>query len=393
MQSEAATNNASNHQVGWSKAYYFLYYGAASALIPYLVIYYQMNGLSGRQIGFLTGLSPLITLVSAPLWGGFADRTGRHRSLLNLALIGAGAAAIMLSLTQSFLFLIPVVIAYAFFMSPVMPLVDNSVMDMLGSARKRYGRLRLWGAVGWGVTAPVIGFLIERSGIRWSFIGYLVGLVLGLLVVNQLPIKSAGLGNGFRRGLKTLSTNRRWLAFLGLVFVGGISLSGVSSFLFIRMGDLGAAKTTMGLALTAATVSELPVLFYGEYFLERWGASGVLKTAIFFIGLRVLAYSFTEVPENFLWIQLLHGVTFSAIWMAGVSYAAEIAPAGLGATAQGLFSGTMLGLSSAVGSMLAGVLYQGIGAVAMFRWLGLLPLAGLLLYFGFERYWTFSRRT
>jgi MFS family permease len=70
-------------------------------------------------------MSPLLTLVSAPLWGGLADATQRQRLLLILAIAGSSLAVWLLSLFTAFLWLIPVVAAYAFFVAPIMPLADG----------------------------------------------------------------------------------------------------------------------------------------------------------------------------------------------------------------------------------------------------------------------------
>ena len=76
-------------------------------------------------------------------------------------------------------------------------------------------------------------------------------------------------------------------------------------------------------------------------------------------------------------IQLLHGPTFSLMWIAGVAYADRIAPPGLEATAQGLFSGVMLGIGAAAGAFLGGVLYEHVGLVVLFRLASLLSLVGV----------------
>ena len=142
------------------KAYYFCYYGAAASLIPYLPIYYQSIGLSGKEIGLLVAIPPLLMLIGAPLWGGLADATQQHKRLLMLAVALALGSVAVLSIISRFLILIPVVAAYALFIAPVMPLVDNTVMAMLGERSGKYGKQRLWGAVGWGISAPTVGWLI-----------------------------------------------------------------------------------------------------------------------------------------------------------------------------------------------------------------------------------------
>ena len=79
----------------WAPPIYFLYYAAAATLLPFLVIYYQDLGLKGSQIGLLAGLPPLLSWVSAPVWGMVSDITQRHKLSLLIAMSGA----ILLALT------------------------------------------------------------------------------------------------------------------------------------------------------------------------------------------------------------------------------------------------------------------------------------------------------
>ena len=86
-----------------------------------------------------------------------------------------------------------------------------------------------------------------------------------------------------------------------------------------------------------------------------------------------------QAPWLALPVQLLHGPAFSALWLAGVAYAAESAPEGAQATAQGLFSGVHMGLSSALGAFAGGWLLERSGGVAMFRWGTATTLVALIL--------------
>jgi PPP family 3-phenylpropionic acid transporter len=363
-----------------SKAIYFFFYGAAASLFPFLVIYYENLGLSGYQIGFLAGIMPLIALFSAPLWGGLADATQKHKILLLLAMSTSIVIAFALSNASAFLWLIPLVVLLAFFIAPIMPIVDNSVMDHLADHKDQYGKLRLWGAIGWGATAPVIGWVIERSDMSWAFYGYMILMSAALLVTWKLTVSQAGIGSKFWTGLRSLLSNPSWSLFLFTVFVFGIGSSVIQNFLFLYMNDLEASKTLMGLSLMFATISELPVLYFSDRLLNRFGSTGMIIFSMSFLVLRLLAYSFIRIPLLILMIQLLHGPTYSAMWVSGVSYAAKNAPHGMGATAQGLFSGVLLGLSAAVGAFIGGFLYENIGPVAMFRLIGFLVLLGIVLF-------------
>jgi len=369
----------------WSKAFYFCFYAAAASLLPFLALYYESLGLSGRQIGFLVGISPLVNLVGAPLWGALADISRRHKLIWSITITGAITMALVLSQISFFLLLIPTVLVFALFASPIIPLADNAVMALLAKRKDQYGHQRIWGAIGWGIAAPLIGQMIDTQGLNWSFWGYAVILFVGLLIVQKIPFNQASQPVPFWRGARRLLSNRSWLLFLFLVFVGGTGQAVIHNYLFLFMNDLGASKTMMGFALTIATLSELPMFFFADRLLTRWSAKGLFVFGTVLYVVRALALSYIQAPLMVLITQLLHGLTFSAMWVAGVSYADEIAPPGLGATAQGMLSGIFMGISAATGAMLGGFLYQDLGGALMYRTMAIIVAVCILIFFLFQR--------
>lgn len=362
------------------KTFYFLYYAAAASLLPFLVLYYEHLGLSGGQIGVLTAILPLVTLFAASFWGGLADATQQHRPLILLALSGVILLALVILLSTTFLSLVWVIIAFAFFVAPIVPLLDNSTLAYLGEHKNQYGRLRLWGAVGWGMAAPVVGWLVEQSDLNWSFYSYIGLMFAGLLVAFRLPIRQTRISAPFWQSVRLLlGNNRQWLLFLIVVFGAGVGSAIVHNYLFLYMELLGTGSTLMGLALTVATLSELVIFSSSDRLLNRWGIKNVLLLALAALAVRLLAYAVISNPWLILPVQLLHGLSFSALWAAGVAYADRIAPPGLGTTAQGLFTGVFMGLAAAVGAFIGGVLYENIGLSWMFGSAGLSLLAVLFI--------------
>lgn len=367
------------------KAYYFSYYAAMAGLMPFLVLYYRQVGLNGGQIGLLAGLPPFLTWLAAPLWGALADATQRHRQLMVAANVGAIAAVLGLAQAQSLRGLLLLVMVYAIFNAPLMPLVDNSVMALLGERSADYGKQRLWGAVGWGVAGGIAGLLVDRWGISFSFFAFAVWMALGLAVALRLPISHAAIGRPFWVGLAGLLRDRRLAVFLITMLMAGIGMSTVNSFLFLYLEDLGARASLMGLSLTIATLSELPVFFFSGLLLHRWGARVLLLLSLTIFVLRLAIYAAFPLAEIVLAANLLHGLTFSASWVAGVTYANQIAPPGLGATAQGLFSGVTMGLGAALGALTGGLLYETAGPGVMYGVVAVCVAAGVLFFALAER--------
>jgi PPP family 3-phenylpropionic acid transporter len=180
-------------------------------------------------------------------------------------------------------------------------------------------------------------------------------MLVGLLIAVRLPVAQKSIGSGFGKGLRDLLQDQRWYLFLLVIFVAGFGDALVRNYWFLYLDDLGASSLLMGFSLTIGTISELVVLFYSSRLLKRLGTRKLLVLGASAQALRLLAWSVIGDPYLALSFQLLNGLALGALWMAGVAYAKQIAPEGMGATAQGILSGVYFGFSSAVGALLGGL--------------------------------------
>jgi PPP family 3-phenylpropionic acid transporter len=374
-----------DHRRFTAASFYFIFYAGGACLFPFLTLFYAERGLTGTQIGFLSALPPMINLFAAPFWTALADSTGKHKQILMLTIVGAISASMLVLYAGKGAWIILMIAILAFLSAPIMPLMDNESMRMLGGKKQQYGRIRMWGAIGWGVSAPVLGGLIETYGLQWSFWGYAALIFIGFLVASRLEFSSGGVAGPFWQGMKHFGKNHSWLLFLSVVFIGSVSLSTVSNYMFLYMDNLGISKWIMGIALTVATISEIPVLYFANRLLEKMNAFTLMLLALFFVGMRVLLLSFASTAVMFLLIQLLHGFSFSLAWSAGVSFADQIAPPGLTATAQGMYAAVQLGIGTAAGAILGGFLYQTLGAVQMYRIIAVMITIAIPVFYLLDR--------
>jgi hypothetical protein len=61
---------------------YFLFRFSTGIPNPFMTLYMQHVGLFPDTIGTLQAIRPLVTMLSAPIWGGLADGTGRKKLVL-----------------------------------------------------------------------------------------------------------------------------------------------------------------------------------------------------------------------------------------------------------------------------------------------------------------------
>jgi MFS transporter, PPP family, 3-phenylpropionic acid transporter len=365
----------------WPFGFYFLIFSSVAFIGPYIVLYYQSLGFTGAQIGLLTGVTPLISLLGAPFWTGLADATRKHRLIMSMALTAGLAAMLVFPLLTAFLPIILLAGLYNMFFSPVTALADSATMAMLGPDKSMYGRIRLGGTFGFGLSAPLAGMLVQTYGLRAAFWGCAALMFLSLLVSQKFVYSKLRDGAFSLKNMGVLLTNPRWVYFLLLAFAGGFGIASSHYYFFPYMKELGASETVAGLALSIGTISEVPLLFYGNKLLKRFRASGLLILSVSTTALRLLLLASTSNPNLVLGYQLLGGLTFPVLWIAGVSFADEYAPPGMKATAQGIFNAVVIGFGLAAGGFLGGILLENLGGRGLNLVFGLIVL-GMASVFG-----------
>ncbi len=363
-----------------SFTFYFLYFASLAATIPYLVLFYKHQGFSGWQIGILTSLGPLASLVGSLGLTSFADATRQHRLVMLISGLVAIGVILLFPITTQFPVMMLLVLLYSIAFAPVISLADSATMYMLGTEQSLYGRVRVGGTIGWGLFAPLIGIMIDRWGINWIFAVYAVGLFLAIILGmffkhSPSPTKR----EPFLKGIKILLSNPDWVFFLQMAFIGGVGMTVIHTYQSLYLESLGVSKSIIGLSQLVTTISEVPILFFGNYLLKKFNPKGLLLIAIGVISVRLLMVAWTNNPTAIILLGLLHGLTFPTLWLAGVSFAHKNAPQGMAATAQGIFGSVLTSFGVASGSLLGGLLMELLGIRTMFVVLGLAVLLAMLV--------------
>lgn len=364
----------------WPFTYYFVFFAGMSSFIPYIVLYYQSIGFSGAQIGILMAISPLISLVGGPFWTGVADATHRHRLVMSMALAAAVILIFLLPFLRTFLPVLILISVYAFMSAPANSFADSATMSMLADEKHLYGRVRMGGALGWGLGAPLAAVLIAKNGLSWAFWVYALLTFIALLISQKFFYTEHKEQGSFWHGVRTLFANRQLALFLFMAFICGTAFATINNYLFAYMHQLKIDQSQMGYVLTIATVAELPVLFFADRLLIRFKPRGLLILAMAATGVRLLLFALFDSLTGILIFQLINGFTFPVLWVAGVSYASENAPAGLSSTAQAVFGTMIFGFGAAVGGFLGGILLEKLGGQMMYAIFGMLVLFMLGIY-------------
>jgi PPP family 3-phenylpropionic acid transporter len=356
---------------------YLCYYMALGAFLPFIALYYERMGLTGVQIGTLSALPMVVTSITSLLWGTVVDALHLHRRILSVALFLAPIAVFMLSQTAHYTILIPIVLTYAFFSAPIIPLLDSAALEVVEARQRTYGELRVWGAIGWTVSTWLVGTLIQKFNTRWLFYSYVAFMGLTFIVSLSQPARRHVLRSTLHYGLRRLLVHRALLFFLLSIFFLATAMGAVNYFFSLYLDGIGASEGTIGLAWALAALSEVPVMIYSGSIMDHIGAKGLLRVAFITFAVRWLLYSFITTPAWVLLVQLLHGLSFAAFLVGGVTYINDRTPEGLSTTGQAIFNTVSFAMGPIAGALVGGYFYDTVGMMALFRILSLLTVTGL----------------
>ena len=350
----------------WVSSGYFWIFGGTGALLPFTALYYRDLGFSGWQVGVLAALPALGVALSGPIWGA-SDSRSKHRFVLRVALSAAALVCLVASVPESFLLLLPLIAMLAFLEAPVASTFDGygvTVSERLGVS---YGRLRVWGSIGYTGSVLLVGWLMGNDVTRLIFFAHVVCLGFGLLSTLGLPALSERTTRTVLGGLRAATANRPLMALLVITYFMSISVATMYAFLGIHIKELGGSASLIGLASALSSTSELPIVAFSGWFIARFGPVRMIALAIGVYACRFVAFAVITVPEWILLVQLFHGLSYGAFLIASVTLAHRLAGREQAATAQALLAAMTFGFGSITGSLLGGLLLDSIGAVGVFR--------------------------
>jgi len=327
----------------WPFSFYFLYFAAFSFLLPYLVLFYQSLEFTGAQIGLLAGVPALITLVFSPFLTGLADSRHRHRVIMEIGIVAAVIISALLPSTSDFVGVFLLILFFNIFVAPITPMADSATIAMLGEERAMYGRIRIGGTIGWGIFVLVAGKVLDAYGLRALFYIFSAIMLVNLFVSQKFSFGRSDGHSSSLADIRILLASRTWLVFMMFAFLGGLASMTMAVYLSSYMQELGATGDQIGLAITITTLTELPIFYVGDRLVKYFGSNRLLILSLVLMGLRGLLYAAVDRLFMVYLVQILSGVMFPAMWLAGVSYADEHAPANLKSTGQGLFGAMVFG--------------------------------------------------
>jgi len=348
---------------------------------------FHSKGFSSIEIGILMAVTPSLSIIANPFWFRRSSRTGGPSVMGTVSIVSA-VSVWTVFFSSTFETSLIAMCFFAFFVVSIIPIAESVVVPSLRKKSKRFDRVRLFGTVGYSITALMSGIILTY-GFVFIFIMATVSLSAVAFVSRTYPT-----GRKLKRTDEETDRSSLPLQFYLLVLAGVASITiGAfgSTFLPVLTSERGFNVSSAGFAFSLMAFSEVPFLFFAEKVVEKIGNTRLLVIGIFATGLRWFLTSMAISFPVFLLLQMLHGINYIVVYYSVMNYIHTRFEASKATRALTIYWMSTTGLSYLLGSVLGGVLIRTFGIVRVYTATGITGMA-IAIFFSFL-FAAFHKRT
>lgn len=358
---------------------YFWYFACIGAFQPYFSLYLQSLDFSASRIALLMSLGQLMRLLAPLFWGWLADHLGHRVRIIGGASAAAFASFLLLFWVRDFAGLFVSLIVLHFFWSASLPLIDALTLGHLAAHPERYGRIRLWGSIGFIVAVMAVGSSLDVwpiQAVLWISGGLLLAALLSVAGLREIELATSHVKVCMVQVLR----QRKVVVLLATGFFMIAAHGALYVFYSIHLAAHGYSKTVIGFLWTLGVVAEILVFLAMPRLAARVPLRRILLTCLALAAVRFAVIGWgADILALLLFAQLLHGASFGAHHAATVAALNRWFAPAQQARAQALYGSVAYGAGGLSGALLAGALWDTAGAGVTFSAAALLALMGWLL--------------
>ena len=345
----------------------FLEYVIWGSWLPLLALYLtDVLHFSGAEIGWIFATPAVACVVALFAGGQAADRLVSTERLLAICHAIGGTAMLLLVWQRTFwpFFLLMLVHQMAY--TPTLSLANAIVFHHAADSRQDFGRIRMWGTIGWiAASWPFVFLLAGKTGdalhsaltsifVVAAAASYLLA-AFSLTLPATPPSSGASSGNAPLAAIRLLAVPSLLVLFV-VTFLDALVHQCYFQWTSPFLERAGLAANWIMPAMSIGQVAEIVTMGALGSVLARFGWRTTMTVGIAAHAARFFIYSIGDPLWLMVAVNVVHGMCYAFFFAAVYIYVDEQFPKDSRASAQGLFNLLILGLGPFAGSMLWGAL-------------------------------------
>jgi PPP family 3-phenylpropionic acid transporter len=342
-------------------SFFFLYFAYVGLVSPYASLFFLDRGFSVIEIAVLMSMLQITRIVGPFSWGWLSDYLSNRIGIIRFCACLAAVTFLSIFFLNSYVAFFIWMFVLHTILSSLMPLGESATVHALfkdNSFDKRYGRLRLWGSIGFIAMVLFAGELFQRKGIElYPIVGAVILTFLALVTfcLHEPKIERRKMVKG-ELLIVLLNPDVRWFLLSGFFMI--FAHAALYVFYSLYLADLGYDKFQIGLFWALGVAAEVIFFYFQSKVLSRLDPEIVLQIAFGMGVFRFILMAFFPLTWVLILAQLMHAGTFGAHHSAATKLLQRWFTGPLQARGQALMATVSYGLGGTLGGLLAGWLWD-----------------------------------
>lgn len=361
-------------------SFYFFFFAALGAFVPYWSTYLKSLGFSPAQIGELLMIVMASKIFAPYFLAWLSDHLKKRLIIIQVSLVAAVITFAGVIPYQSYAWFAFIMAVFGFFWNTTLPLFEALTFNHLGENTHRYSHVRLWGSIGFIVMVIALPYLIEDEKIA-----NLPYFVLGLLFLNALTtflVKDKQNTTQLENPSPILKTLKKpiVIALLLACALQSLSHGAYYTFFTIYLEEHGYSRNMAGWMWGLGVFAEVILFIIMHRLLHRYCVCQLFVIALFVTAIRWLMLALW-VDNLFILIlsQVFHAASFGLFHATAIYLTHELFPGRLQGRGQALYAGMSFGLGGSLGHLLSGYTWGSMGSTWTFLASAVIALVGALI--------------
>ena len=342
-------------------SFFFLYFAYVGLVSPYASLFFLDRGFSVIEIAVLMSMLQITRIVGPFSWGWLSDYLSNRIGIIRFCACLAAVTFLSIFFLNNYIAFFIWMFVLHTILSSLMPLGESATVHALfkdNSFDKRYGRLRLWGSIGFIAMVLFAGELFQRKGIElYPIVGAVILTCLALVTfrLHEPKMERRKMVKG-ELLIVLLNPDVRWFLLSGFFMI--FAHAALYVFYSLYLADLGYDKFQIGLFWALGVAAEVIFFYFQSKVLSRLDPEIVLQIAFGMGVFRFILMAFFPLTWVLILAQLMHAGTFGAHHSAATKLLQRWFTGPLQARGQALMATVSYGLGGTLGGLLAGWLWD-----------------------------------